>query len=320
MEKSPDAFRTISEVADELDLPQHVLRFWETRFQQIKPMKRGGGRRYYRPEDVDLLKGIRHLLYDHGYTIKGVQKLLKANGNKFVAAIASGDLATVEALAASSNEEPAPPKAGVGRRTRSSAVRRHRRAGVLHFRHRGDDAEITVGKTSVARKTGRYCRKRSYDAPRMQASARSGSVAGKGREGGSKAVPRPNSVVIDLFGRFFRRLLCMLLFQEDIVRGRLLGLCHARGRDLLSTLVESMPWYWNGPGNRLTLPSPIKRRRLQVPRMLFIGLLLCFRRSLSSTGHRSKSQNCCLAASDTIGAACDGRAPFSPLAPGVCSD
>ncbi|MQU80165.1 MerR family transcriptional regulator, partial [Sinorhizobium meliloti] len=113
MEKSPDAFRTISEVADELDLPQHVLRFWETRFQQIKPMKRGGGRRYYRPEDVDLLKGIRHLLYDHGYTIKGVQKLLKANGNKFVAAIASGDLATVEALAASSNEEPAPPKAGV---------------------------------------------------------------------------------------------------------------------------------------------------------------------------------------------------------------
>ncbi len=60
MEKSPDAFRTISEVADELDLPQHVLRFWETRFQQIRPMKRGGGRRYYRPEDVDLLKGIRH--------------------------------------------------------------------------------------------------------------------------------------------------------------------------------------------------------------------------------------------------------------------
>ncbi len=100
MDKSPDAFRTISEVADDLDLPQHVLRFWETRFPQIKPMKRGGGRRYYRPEDVDLLKGIRHLLYDHGYTIKGVQKLLKTNGNKFVAAIASGDLATVEALAA----------------------------------------------------------------------------------------------------------------------------------------------------------------------------------------------------------------------------
>ena len=108
MEKSPDAFRTISEVADDLDLPQHVLRFWETRFPQIKPMKRGGGRRYYRPEDVELLKGIRHLLYDHGYTIKGVQKLLKTNGNRFVAAAASGDLATMEALAAQSEAEQAP--------------------------------------------------------------------------------------------------------------------------------------------------------------------------------------------------------------------
>lgn len=105
MDKSPDAFRTISEVADDLNLPQHVLRFWETRFPQIKPMKRGGGRRYYRPDDVDLLKGIRHLLYDHGYTIRGVQKLLKANGNRFVAAIASGDLATMEAIMASSGEK-----------------------------------------------------------------------------------------------------------------------------------------------------------------------------------------------------------------------
>jgi len=106
MEKSPDAFRTISEVAEDLDLPQHVLRFWETRFPQIKPLKRGGGRRYYRPDDVELLKGIRHLLYDHGYTIKGVQKLLKVNGNRFVAAAASGDLATMEALAAQSQDEP----------------------------------------------------------------------------------------------------------------------------------------------------------------------------------------------------------------------
>ena len=80
MEKSPDAFRTISEVAEELDLPQHVLRFWETRFSQIKPMKRGGGRRYYRPNDVDMLRGIKHLLYEEGYTIKGVQKLLKDGG------------------------------------------------------------------------------------------------------------------------------------------------------------------------------------------------------------------------------------------------
>ena len=90
MEKSPDAFRTISEAAEELDLPQHVLRFWETRFSTIKPLKRGGGRRYYRPEDVLLLKGIRHLLYDQGYTIKGVQRILKEQGARNVIAIANG--------------------------------------------------------------------------------------------------------------------------------------------------------------------------------------------------------------------------------------
>ena len=90
MPKSPDAFRTISEVAEDLGLPQHVLRFWETRFSQIKPMKRGGGRRYYRPDDVELLQGIRHLLYAEGYTIKGVQRILKENGNRFVMAAASG--------------------------------------------------------------------------------------------------------------------------------------------------------------------------------------------------------------------------------------
>ncbi len=80
MDKAPDAFRTISEVADDLDIPQHVLRFWETRFTQIKPMKRSGGRRYYRPDDVDLLKGIRRLLYGEGYTIRGVQRILKEHG------------------------------------------------------------------------------------------------------------------------------------------------------------------------------------------------------------------------------------------------
>lgn len=83
-EKAPEAFRTISEVASDLDLPQHVLRFWETRFQQIKPLKRGGGRRYYRPDDVDLLRGIRHLLYSEGYTIRGAQRILKDHGIKFV--------------------------------------------------------------------------------------------------------------------------------------------------------------------------------------------------------------------------------------------
>src|SRR5882757_7684169 len=84
MDKSPEAFRTISEVAEDLDLPQHVLRFWETRFAQIKPLKRGGGRRYYRPDDVDLLKGIRYYLYGEGYTIKGVQRILKERGLKHV--------------------------------------------------------------------------------------------------------------------------------------------------------------------------------------------------------------------------------------------
>ena len=77
--KSPEAFRTISEVATELDVPQHVLRFWESKFAQVRPLKRGGGRRYYRPEDVELLRRIRSLLYEEGYTIKGVQKLLKEN-------------------------------------------------------------------------------------------------------------------------------------------------------------------------------------------------------------------------------------------------
>ncbi len=82
MEKSIDAFRTISEVADDLRLPQHVLRFWETRFPQIRPLKRAGGRRYYRPADTVLLRTIRQLLYEDGYTIKGVQRLLKEQGVK----------------------------------------------------------------------------------------------------------------------------------------------------------------------------------------------------------------------------------------------
>jgi DNA-binding transcriptional MerR regulator len=93
--KSPEAFRTISEVAVELDVPQHVLRFWEGRFTQIKPVKRAGGRRYYRPEDVDLLRGIRSLLYSDGFTIKGVQKILRDRGLRHVA-----ELGRIEAAAA----------------------------------------------------------------------------------------------------------------------------------------------------------------------------------------------------------------------------
>jgi DNA-binding transcriptional MerR regulator len=88
MEKSPDAYRTIREVADSLDLPQHVLRFWETRFPQIRPLKRAGGRRYYRPDDIERLRLIKRLLYDEGYTIKGVQKLFKEQGVQALSAVA----------------------------------------------------------------------------------------------------------------------------------------------------------------------------------------------------------------------------------------
>jgi DNA-binding transcriptional MerR regulator len=84
LDKAPEAFRTISEVADELEVPKHVLRFWEAKFAQLKPMKRGGGRRYYRPEDVALLRGIRFLLYSDGYTIRGVQKILREHGPRYV--------------------------------------------------------------------------------------------------------------------------------------------------------------------------------------------------------------------------------------------
>ncbi|HUO90585.1 MAG TPA: MerR family transcriptional regulator [Rhizomicrobium sp.] len=97
--KSPEAFRTISEVATELDVPQHVLRFWEGRFIQIKPVKRAGGRRYYRPEDVDLLRGIRTLLYIDGFTIKGVQKILRDRGLRHVAERGRSEAAAAEEAA-----------------------------------------------------------------------------------------------------------------------------------------------------------------------------------------------------------------------------
>jgi len=90
--KGPDAFRTISEAADELNVPQHVLRFWETKFSFIRPMKRAGGRRFYRPQDIVVLRGVRVLLHDAGYTIKGVQKLHKEQGLKRLLAAADGDL------------------------------------------------------------------------------------------------------------------------------------------------------------------------------------------------------------------------------------
>jgi DNA-binding transcriptional MerR regulator len=109
--KAPNAFRTISEVADELHIPQHVLRFWETKFPQVKPLKRGGGRRYYRPDDISLLRRISDLLYIQGYTIKGVQRLLREGGGKL-----SDDIPPptadeqMEAAAERNAVPPAPPR------------------------------------------------------------------------------------------------------------------------------------------------------------------------------------------------------------------
>ena len=128
MDKAPEAFRTISEVAEELNVPKHVLRFWEAKFTQLKPMKRGGGRRYYRPEDVSLLRGIRFLLYDDGYTIRGVQKILREQGPRFVMEqrphAASDEAREVRATAKSPTSPPRRPGAaasttrGVSRRRR----------------------------------------------------------------------------------------------------------------------------------------------------------------------------------------------------------
>lgn len=115
--KSPGAFRTISEVSHELDVPQHVLRFWETKFSQVRPMKRGGGRRYYRPEDVRLLRGIRALLYVDGYTIKGVQKLLREGGVRVLTERAD------QAAAAAPEMPPSSPAASEGGTSRDDQLR-----------------------------------------------------------------------------------------------------------------------------------------------------------------------------------------------------
>jgi DNA-binding transcriptional MerR regulator len=120
MAKALEAFRTIGEVSDELDVPKHVLRFWEGRFPQLKPMKRGGGRRFYRPEDVSLLRGIHHLLHKAGYTIRGVQRLLKEHGTDSVKLM---DGATAPAVAAiSPGVTSAGGKAGVKRRGKAALL------------------------------------------------------------------------------------------------------------------------------------------------------------------------------------------------------
>lgn len=120
MAKGPDAFRTISEAAEELNVPQHVLRFWETKFSFIRPMKRAGGRRFYRPQDVAVLQGVRRLLHDEGYTIKGVQRLHKEQGLKRL--VAAGQGADLPPMEAAHGDDAAPPL---------DAERRERLARVL---------------------------------------------------------------------------------------------------------------------------------------------------------------------------------------------
>ncbi len=149
-QKSREAFRTISEVAEELDVPQHVLRFWESKFTQIRPMKRGGGRRYYRPEDVDLLRGVRALLYSNGFTIRGVQKVFREHGAKFVSETGRG-IADTAALtlvkeAARSEEAPAP-----GPRRSASAVGSSAVIGHIIDQLRSLKVELDRGRATVAR-------------------------------------------------------------------------------------------------------------------------------------------------------------------------
>ena len=150
--KSPDAFRTISEVAEDLDLPQHVLRFWETRFNQIKPMKRGGGRRYYRPDDVELLQGIRFLLYSEGYTIKGVQRILKEQGNKFVMAAATGqfDMAALAKNRASQSTTPTVADLGNGSIAKASTGLLGKLVGGRSAAESSDPGEIVGAASKIS--------------------------------------------------------------------------------------------------------------------------------------------------------------------------
>ena len=174
MEKSPDAFLTISEVAEELDLPQHVLRYWETRFSQIKPMKRGGGRRYYRPNDVDMLRGIKHLLYEEGYTIKGVQKLLRENGVQFAVAIGTGDMSAFEELTRKNADAAKTAQAEDARATRQPAMAeaeadmvvgeaKARGKGIFGFVGKAGEGAEASGKSELSRENRALLQEALFD-------------------------------------------------------------------------------------------------------------------------------------------------------------
>lgn len=149
MAKSADAFRTISEVSTELDVPKHVLRFWEQRFKQLKPLKRGGGRRFYRPEDVELIKGIKTLLNRDAYTIRGVQRILKEQGVEIVKRLATGDAAALLAAAPPVGEglspSPAPKEA------RKAASRKTSRARIEAHHADRDVVEAAISELSACR-------------------------------------------------------------------------------------------------------------------------------------------------------------------------
>jgi DNA-binding transcriptional MerR regulator len=147
MEKGPDAFRTISEVAAELEVPQHVLRFWESRFHEIRPMKRGGGRRFYRPQDLDLLRGIRYLLYGEGYTIRGVQRILREQGQRFVQQVwqPGAPQPTRRAADATARRDELADEAGGGLPASAEEAERHRSEDELARESQADNSDAAPG-------------------------------------------------------------------------------------------------------------------------------------------------------------------------------
>ena len=176
MDKSPEAFRTISEVADALDVPPHVLRFWETRFAQVKPVKRGGGRRYYRPEDVRLLRGIRGLLYDDGMTIKGVQKILRERGIRHVIGLGTEPEAEPEAARAAPPPAPSRP-----RRAAARPPRQRRAPPPPDGRPQPDLFEPAGGGDRDRRRSAAADRRRSADGQaRAQVAPRRAAGAARG--------------------------------------------------------------------------------------------------------------------------------------------
>lgn len=146
MPKASDAFRTISEVAEDLDVPKHVLRFWEAKFPQIRPMKRGGGRRYYRPDDVELLRGIRVLLYSEGFTIRGVQKILREHGLDQVKA--SGSIGTLAVVGSAE----APTKTAAASKKKAATRKKAKATSIVLDEHITKTLEKAIAELEDCRK------------------------------------------------------------------------------------------------------------------------------------------------------------------------